>query len=209
VNDEFRAEVDVASETDAERLGERLRGLDLDDGTRARLGGRVLATRDGTHLFLYAPSDAQAREIAELVQSLSETEGVTAEVRVTRWHPIEETWKDASLPLPRTAEEEETEYAAREAAEADEAEREGQYDWHVVVHLSARDEAVELARRLEAEGVSVAQRWRYVVAGVLTEERAEELAERMRTELPDEAEVSVEANLSDVRVSNFQFLPFC
>jgi hypothetical protein len=51
------------------------------------------------------------------------------------------------------------------------------------------------------------RRWRYVVAGVPTEERAEELAERLRRELP-EADVRVEVDLSDVERSPLQFLPF-
>jgi hypothetical protein len=208
VNDEFRVEVELDDDEHGYSFGERLRALDLDDEARERLGGRVLVTRDGSRLFLYAANEAQAREAAEIVRSLVNADELTAEIRVTRWHPVEEAWKDASIPLPRTPAEEEAEYAAREAAEGDEAEIEGEYDWHVVVHLPGRDEAVEVARRLEAEGEPVARRWRYVVVGVLTEERAEELAESLRAELPNDAEVSVEANLSDLRLPAFQFLAF-
>jgi hypothetical protein len=208
VNDEFRVEVELDDDEHGYSLGERLRALDLDDEVRERLGGRVLVTRDGSRLFLYAANEAQAREAAEIVRSLVNADELTAEIRVTRWHPVEEAWKDASIPLPRTPAEEEAEYAAREAAEGDEAEIEGEYDWHVVVHLPGRDEAAEVARRLEAEGEPVARRWRYVVVGVLTEERAEELAESLRAELPNDAEVSVEANLSDLRLPAFQFLAF-
>jgi hypothetical protein len=208
VNDEFRVEVELDDDEHGFSLGERLRALDLDDEVRERLGGRVLATRDGSRLFLYAANEAQAREAAEIVRRLVDGDELTAEIRVTRWHPVEEAWKDASIPLPRTPEEEEAEYAAREAAEAEEAEIEGEYDWHVVVRLTRRDEAVGIARQLEAEGVPVARRWRYVVAGVLTEEGAEELAERLRAELPNEADISVEPNLSDLRLPTFQFLSF-
>jgi hypothetical protein len=208
VKDEFRVEADLDHDEREYSLRERLRTLDLDDDARERLGGRVLVTRDGSRLFLYAASEEQAREAAEIVRGLAEADELTPEIRVTRWHPVEEAWKDASIPLPRTLEEEDAEYAAREAAEAEEAEREGEYDWHVVVRLSGRDEAIDLARRLEAEGLSVARRWRYLVVGVLTEERAEELAERLRSELPEDADVSVEANLSDVELPLFQFLPF-
>jgi hypothetical protein len=208
VNDEFRVDVELDDDEHGYSFGERLRALDLDDEARERLGGRVLVTRDGSRLFLYAANEAQAREAAEIVRSLVNADELTAEIRVTRWHPVEEAWKGASIPLPRTPAEEEAEYAAREAAEGDEAEIEGEYDWHVVVHLPGRDEAAEVARRLEAEGEPVARRWRYVVVGVLTEERAEELAESLRAELPNDAEVSVEANLSDLRLPAFQFLAF-
>jgi hypothetical protein len=208
VNDEFRVEVELDDDEHGFSLGERLRALDLDDEVRERLGGRVLATRDGSRLFLYAANEAQAREAAEIVRRLVDGDELTAEIRVTRWHPVEEAWKDASIPLPRTPAEEEAEYAAREAAEAEEAEIEGEYDWHVVVRLPRRDEAVGIARQLEAEGVPVARRWRYVVAGLLTEEGAEQLAERLRAELPNEADISVEPNLSDLRLPTFQFLSF-
>lgn len=208
MNDEFRVEVELDDDEHGYSLGERLRALDLDEGVRERLGGRLLVTRDASRLFLYAANEAQAREAAEVVRSVVEADELTAEIRVTRWHPVEEAWKEASIPLPRTPEEEEAEYAAHEAAEAEEAEIEGEYDWHVVVRLPRRDEAVEVARRLEAERVPVARRWRYVVAGVLTEERAEALAERLRAELPNDVDVSVEPNLSDLRLPTFQFLPF-
>lgn len=208
MKDEFRVEADLDHDEREYSLRGRLRTLDLDDDARERVGGRVLVTRDGSRLFLYAASEEQAREAAEVVRGLAEADELTPEIRVTRWHPVEEAWKDASIPLPRTPEEEDAEYAAREAAEAEEAEREGEYDWHVVVRLRGRDEAIDLARRLEGEGLSVARRWRYLLVGVLTEERAEELAERLRSELPDDADVSVEANLSDVELPLFQFLPF-
>ena len=208
MNDEFRVEVDLDDDEHGYSIGERLRALDLDDEARERLGRRVLVTRDGSRLFLYAASEADAREAAEVVRSLIEADGLTAEIRVTRWHPVEEAWKDASIPLPRTPEEEEAEYAAREAAEAREAELEGEYDWEVAIRLPRRDEAIEVAHRLEAEGLPVSRRWRYVVVSALTQERAEELAQRLRAELPSDADVSVEANLSDVRLPAFQFLPF-
>jgi hypothetical protein len=208
VNDEFRVEVELDDDEHGYSLGERLRALDLDDEARERLGGRVLVTRDGSRLFLYAASEAQAREAAGVVKGLAEVDELTAEIQLTRWHPIEQAWKDASLPLPRTPEEEEAEYAAREAAEAGEAAVEGEYDWQVVVRLPGREEAVELADRLRREGIPVARRWRYVRAGALTEERAEELAERLRRELATDVEVYVEPNLSDVRLPAFQFLSF-
>ena len=97
---------------------------------------------------------------------------------------------------------------AREAAEAEEARAEGEFDWSVVVHLPSRDLAADLADRLSAEGVSVTRRWRYVVAGAATEERAEELADRLRSELPDDAEVRVEVDLSDLPHRPLQFLSF-
>ena len=90
MKDEFRVEVDLDDDERGSSLGERLRALDLDDDARKRLGGRVLVTRDGSRLFLYAASEAQASEAAEVVRSLAEADELTAEIRITRWHPVEE-----------------------------------------------------------------------------------------------------------------------
>jgi hypothetical protein len=165
-------------------------------------------TREGSRLYLYTDREEPSREAARIVRELADADGLTASIRVTRWHPIEEAWKDASLPLPVTDEEQRAEYATREAAEADEAARAGSFDWTVAVRLSSRDRAKELAASLATEGAPVARRWRYVVAGALTEERAEELAQRVRSELEEDEEARVEADLSDVTRSPLQFLPF-
>ena len=153
MEDGFRVEVDLDDEEHGYSFRERLRALDLDDKARERLGKGVMVTRDGARLFLYASSEKRAREAGGIVRALVDDERLTADLRVTRWHPVEEAWKDASIPLPATPDEEAAEYAAREDAEAAEAELEGGYDWSVVVHVPGRDAAGELADRLTAEGV--------------------------------------------------------
>jgi hypothetical protein len=208
VDEEYRVEVELDDEEHGYSVGERLRALDFDEAMRDRLGSSVLVTRDGARIFLYASTVEEARAAAQVVRGLVASDELTADVRVTRWHPVEEAWKDASLPLPETPAEREAELAAREAAEAREAEAEGDYDWRVVVHLPDRAMAVDLAEGLAAEGYAVRRRWRYVTVGVLTEERAEALAERLRSELPESAEMQIEVNLSDVARSPLQFLPF-
>lgn len=208
MNDEFRVEVELDDDEHGYSIRERLRALDLDDDVRDRLGSSVLVTRDGSRLFLYAASEEQAREAERVVRELVAEDGLTAEVAVTRWHPAEEEWKDASIPLPATPEEEQAEEAARDATEAEEARVEGRYDWQVVARVPSRDEAVELATRLAAEGVPAMRRWRYVVAGAVSEDQAFELADRLRAELPEDAEVHVDVDLSDVTRNPLQFLPF-
>jgi len=208
MEDEFRVEVELDDHEHRYSLGERLRALDLDDDARERLAGGVMVTRDGSRLFLYAASETAARQAERTVRQLVEADDLSAEIRVTRWHPVEESWMDASQPLPATPEQEREEYAAREAAEAEEAQVEGRVDWHVVAHLPARELAVELADRLAHDGVPARRRWRYVVADALTEERAQALERRLRSELPDDADIRIEVDLSDVARSPLQFLPF-
>jgi hypothetical protein len=208
VSDEFRVEVELDDDEHGYSFGERLRALDLDDEARERLGRNVMVTRDGSRLFLYAATEPQAREAEQVVRSLVDENELTAEIAVTRWHPVEEAWKEASIPLPTTPAEEHAEYTAREAAEEEEARLEGRFDWEVVIRLPGRDAAVELADRLAAEGIPVVRRWRYVVAGAVTEEEALELSERLRKEVPEDADVRVEVDLSDLPRGPLQFLPF-
>jgi hypothetical protein len=129
-------------------------------------------------------------------------EGLSAEITVTRWHPVAEEWRDATIPLPQGKAEEREEKRQREHELVEE---EGSYDWLVKVELPDRAEAARLETRLRAEGLPVHRRWRYVTVDVLTEERANELGSRLREELPD-AEVWVEANPDDIPSPAFVLL---
>ena len=203
--DEYRVEVELDDDQHGYSFGERLQALELDDDARARLGRRVIVSRSGSKVFLYAGEKAQAEQAERVARDLIATDDLSADIALTRWHPVEQVWKDASLPLPQTDEERRFEYERREAAEAAEAEAEGEYDWHVQAELPSRDEALELARQLRDEGASVAQRWTYVVLGALTEEEASALAERVRARAPEGTDVRVEVNPSDLPGAPFFF----
>jgi len=208
VAEDFRVEVELDDEAHGYPLRERLRALNLDDEAREQLGRNVVVTRDGSRMFAYTPTEAQAREAERVISGLVAEEGLSADLAVTRWHPVAEEWRDASLPLPDSAEQEELEYEEREAAERREAAEEGEFDWHVVAELRSRDSARDLQRKLSDEGLPATRRWRYVTVGAVTEERADELAERLRTELGDPAEVWVDAHLDDDAFRPFQFIGF-
>jgi hypothetical protein len=208
VAEDFRVEVELDDEAHGYPLRERLRALNLDDEAREQLGRNVVVTRDGSRMFAYTPTEAQAREAERVISGLVAEEGLSADFAVTRWHPVAEEWRDASLPLPDGAEEEKLEYEEREAAERQEAVEEGEFDWHVAAELRSRESAQDLQRRLSDEGLPATRRWRYVTVGAVTEERAEELAERLRTELDDSADVRVDAHLDDDAFRPFQFIGF-
>jgi hypothetical protein len=192
--DEWRVEVELEEEQHGSWLGERLRTHDLDDEARERLGQRVIVTKDGPHVFLYAASEEQAREAERVARELVEAEGRRARIAVTRWHPDEEAWRDASIALPGTDAERAAERALYEQAEEREAEAEGSYEWEVHVDMPGRGEAAALERELRDQGLDVHRRWRYVAVGAPTEERANELAARLRETLPSTAHVRVDAN---------------
>jgi hypothetical protein len=192
MSDEWRVEVELGDEQHHLTLRERLHSLDLDDQAQERLGGRVVVTRDGDHVFLYAGSEQEAKEAGRVAREIASAEGLTAEVSLSRWHPVEQAWKDASVPLPvsegdAAAEEERHEVTAERAAEAG-----GEYDWELRVDLPSVGQTQELAGRLADEGLPVRRRWRHLLVGAATEEQAAELGKRLEGEAPDGSEVHIE-----------------
>jgi hypothetical protein len=185
--EDWRVEVELKDQEHGYSLGERLRALDLDDDARERLGRRVIVTRDGSKLFLYTTTEAEANEAARVVQELAAADRLTPEIHTTRWHPVEEAWEDASVPLPSSETERVREVERREA----EAEATGDYDWYVHVRAPDRAAADELERRLKDRDFSVERRWRYLTIGAASEEQAEEITAAVRDDLP-QAEVEVE-----------------
>jgi hypothetical protein len=128
------------------------------------------------------------------VRELVSAERLTAETRMTRWHPVEEAGEDASVPLPRTEAERAREHEQREQREQREVDAGGEYDWQVDVRAPHRADAAALEERLRERALPVERRWRYLTIGALTEEQAGELASGIRAELP-EAEVWIEPRL--------------
>jgi hypothetical protein len=197
-NEDWRVEINLDDEHEGYDIGERLRSQDLDDDVRARLGKRVYVSRNGSQLFLYAGSEQQAREAESVVRELVETDNLTAEFAgVTRWHPVEQEWKDASIPLPRTETEIHQELERREEAERREVAEKGSYDWLVKINLPSAADAEQIADTLNAAGHRVHRIWRWVTVDVLTEEIGNDLIASVQETLPADAEIWLEGNLDD------------
>lgn len=204
MSDEWRVEVQLDDPEHGYTLGERLRALRLDDEARERLGGRAIVTRDGARLFVYAGTEETAREAERVVESLLAEERLTADVSVTRYHPVEGAWKDASIPLPQDEEEVRDEYVRKEAAGLREAREHGEFPWEVRVDVASLEETIAVEERLLEEEGAVHRRWRHVFVGAPTEERAVQIAERLRADLPEATDVAIEAH--DVRYPVFMLL---
>ena len=193
-NDDWRVEIELDDDEHGYSVAERLRAMDLDDDVRRRLGSRAIVTRDGSKLFVYTRTGTEAGEAARLVRELLAADELTADVRTTRWHPVEEAWEDAAVPLPGTEAEHELERDRQEERERAEVAAGGDYDWHVYVHTHDRGAAEALERRLQDEGLHVERRWSYVTIAALTDDQANEIASRIRGELP-RAEIEIKPTL--------------
>ncbi len=201
--DEWRVEVKLEADDLGHSLGERLRALDLDNEARKRLGGSVIVTRDGPHLFLYSWHEEGAQEAERVVRDLMEEDGLAGEVIVTRWHPVEEAWKPAGEPGPQSAGKRTEGQRRRERAAEIERSESGHYPWEVVIDLPDLASTRELAERLGERGLPVKRRFKYLLVGADTEDAAVELGRSFEGEVPEGSHVGIRANPQDMPVPAF------
>jgi len=194
-NDDYRVTVEFGDAEHVKALGERLNEKELAQELREALGDHVIVTRDGPRLFLYAGSDSDSQAAASAVGGLISQHGLDATVTAQeRWHPVEMAWEDAGKPLPSSEAEIAAERQSWEARETADSLKDNLAEWEVRLELDSHRDAVELADRLEAEGISpIVRRWKYLLVGAASEDGARELAKRLEAELPTGGEVKVEA----------------
>lgn len=102
-SDEFRVEINLDDEAHGHPFSERLAALDFDDEVAAKLGDRVIVTRDGIHMFVYTGSREAVAEAERVVRETLRDDGLFAEVRSTRWDPAGAAWIDADAPIDENA----------------------------------------------------------------------------------------------------------
>ncbi len=190
--DDWRLTVDFDDEGDGTQLVERLSARRFEADERDRLGGRVVVSRDGPRVFFYADSEECAREAEHVATERLTEEGLQARVVFERWHPVEQAWRDASIPLPSTEAELEAEHERQQDREAAESEASGVAEWEVRVSLPSHEATGELAEMLEGEGFPVVRRATFLLVGAANRDEADALAERLRAEAPAGAQVEVE-----------------
>lgn len=192
MNDDWRVQVDFRADGVADALHDRLDAQELEHDLSEAFHDRVIVSRNGTTIFLYAGDREQAEKARVLVERLMAEEKEEGTVELTRWHPLAQEWRPADEPLPPDAEAEVAEHAARIARERKETEETGDAEYEVRIDLPSRHEAEQFADRLRNEGLPTVHRWKYVLIGAADEDFAHELAERIRAEAPPGATVAVE-----------------
>jgi hypothetical protein len=201
--DEWRVEVALDEEQHGESLSKRLHELQLDGQARKRLGGSVIVTRDGRFLFIYAWHEESAQEAERVVRNLMENDQLVGQVRLMRWHPVAEEWKDASEPLPDDDAALAEEMRGREAEGSREAKRYGEHPWEVVIDLPHVRDGHALANKLRAEGLPVKRHFKYLLVGASTEDSAIELGKRLEGEVPADSRIGIRGNPEDMPVPSF------
>jgi hypothetical protein len=187
VSDDWRVTIELS---EGGRWNDIVKELHEDEVARAAHGQRVALSYDHETLRAYGDTQEAVEGTRDAIVRVLGQDGVEARrTAVERWHPEEERWEEASIPLPGTAEEIQAEHARRQADEAAESAGPGGADWEVDAELPNRRAAVELEERLTSEGLPVRRWWRVVRVGAATEDDAKALAERIRGEAPPGTEV--------------------
>jgi hypothetical protein len=190
--EDWRVTVDFEDEGEGAQLAERLAAIELAAEERDRLGDRVVVSRDGPRVFLYADTEERARAALATVTWHLEAEGRQAVSSVDRWHPVEQEWKDGSVPLPRTEEEVRAEHERQQEREAAESRERERAAWEVRVELADHEETERLAERLESRGIPVVRRYTFLLVGAANEDEARMLADELSREAPSGSRIEVE-----------------
>jgi hypothetical protein len=165
--DDWRIRIELPEEEHAHGLLGRLGSIGDDSARRLaeELDGRRLAvSRDGSTVFVYTASSLEAESAQRAVETeLAELRVVPVVTRLEHWLGDEDRWDDE--PPGETWEEETLDR--------------GYAPWEVRVECGSHAEADELAERLEAEGLTVVQRFSFVLVGAASEDEARELARRI------------------------------
>jgi hypothetical protein len=170
-NDDWRIRIEVEEEEHATGLLDRLAG---DLGSEARelaeelKSHRLAVSNDADTVFVYAATRAEAERAHAVVEAELREHGVDARAsRVEHWIDEEDRW-DAE-PAGETWEEEELDR--------------GFAPWEVRVECPSRQEAHDLAERLETEGYKPERRFQYLIVGTASREDAAALATRLHGEV--------------------------
>ena len=85
--EDWRVKVELQREEHGKVLSDTLEASQLERDVHARLGDRIVISRDGGLLFLYADGEGAAREAERIAISVTASHGWPATISLTRWHP--------------------------------------------------------------------------------------------------------------------------
>jgi hypothetical protein len=190
--EDWRVTVTIDSPENVESVLRALHGLDVRQELRDQLGGRVAVSSDGPNIFLYADTRRGAEAGERALREVLEDYALEGDPRVDRWHPLEERWEDAKVPLPSTDDARRAERERLDEQDEQDSERTGIAQWEVRVELPTPGDAERLADALEREGRAVVRRSTFLLLGTNDRDDADELAQRLQAESPAGAYVHVE-----------------
>jgi hypothetical protein len=190
--EDWRVTVTIDSPDNVQSVLEELDELDVRQELRDQLGGRVAVSSDGPSIFLYADTRRGAEAGERALRELLEEYALEGDPRLDRWHPLEERWEDARVPLPSTDDARRAERERLDQQDEQDSERTGIAQWEVRIEVPTPRDAERLADALDRDGLSVVRRSTYLLIGANDRDEADDLAQRLQAESPEGAYVHVE-----------------
>lgn len=179
-NDDWRITIGAGDEAQALAgdLGGELTSAEAQTLAADLKARRLAVSFDEDTVFVYAGTRADAERAREVVIAELSFRGIEARTsKVEHWLDAEDRWDDE--PPSETWEQETLD--------------EGYAPWEVRVECGSRQEAKELAERLETEGYKPLRQSQYLIVGAASHEDAEALATRLHGEVEVGGEVVLEA----------------
>ena len=192
MSDDWRLRVDLHESGAAHKLTERLDSSKLEHELERGSENRIVVSRDGDEVFCYADTREQLESAEQVIRSIAADHGWQLDTELRRWHPVAEQWEDPDKLLPETDAERAAEHSELIEREQREETAEGYAEFEVRVQCHSHREAVELDRKLRADGLPTARRWKYLLIPASDEDSAQALAERLKREAPAGVVVSAE-----------------
>jgi len=196
-SDDWRLQIDFRDDGVLDAMHDRLDAEGLEHDLSEAFHDRVIVSRNETTIFLYAGDREQAEKARDLVVRLATEDEEEITIDLRRWHPLSLEWEPADQPLPEDAAARAAEHQERIAKERQETEEQGYPRYEVQVRMSSWGEADAFQDRLRDEGLPAVQRWRVVLIGTADEDAADELADRIRGEVPADTIVAVAGTLRE------------
>jgi len=198
MNDDWRLQIDFREDGPVDALEDHLDARELEHDLSKAFHDKVIVSRNGTTIFLYAGDREQSEAARSLVEQFARENEEEIEVDFKRWHPLSQEWEPADRPLPADAAARAEEHQAKIAKEREESEEQGYPQYEVQVELPSRDEADRFAEQLRGEGLPTVHRAHYVLVGAADEDAADALGERIRSEAPAGSKVAVQGTLKEI-----------
>ena len=190
-NDDWRLQVDFEEQRHLAHMVDRLEAADLEHDLSTEYGDRVVVSRDGDTVFLYAGSRERSEQARTLIEQLARKHEWRLTTDLKRWHPVAEEWEDPDKALPTGATATAAEREELMAGERREAAN-GHPEFEVRVKFPSRHEAVRADEKLRDEGIPTVRRFNFLLLGAADEDSAKEIAEQLRTKVAADARISVE-----------------
>jgi hypothetical protein len=197
MNDDWRLQIDLHEEGRSRTVTDRLDSRQLQHDLSEAFHDRVIVTRDGARVFLYAGTREQAEKARHVIEAEARQRKWTVDIDLRHWHQVAEDWEGPDVPEPTSEAEKEAEREGLMKTEDEEtAARGGLAEFEVRAEFPSHREAKMLAEKLKDEGLQPVRRWRYLVVGAADEDAVKELAERIRAEAPADGKVTTEGSLA-------------